>query len=114
VKKKKKPVNQEQSRALNDGRWKPGQSGNPKGRPPRWLCLTSLVLDKLEANNGEKAKELAEAAIKQAIDGNSSALKEIWERIDGKVPDHVVVESEADEEMEAKSLDELRILAKRR
>ena len=79
-----------QTRGLKP-RWKPGQSGNPKGRPPKKDCLTSLLKDELERIDPEDKqkrtwKELVVlATLRLAIKGHPTALKEVWERSDGKV-----------------------------
>src|SRR5262245_64755542 len=68
-----------------------GQSGNPKGRPPKHECLTSLLKAELETvNPGDKERrtwmELVVAAtLRLAIKGNAAALREVWDRVDGKV-----------------------------
>ena len=73
--------------------WKPGQSGNPKGRPKKAECLTSLLreeMDRIDPTDKQKRthKELIVlATMSLAKAGNSTALKEIWERLDGKVRD---------------------------
>ena len=48
--------------------WKPGQSGNPRGRPLKHECLTSLLKEEL------------------ARKGHPVALREIWQRADGRLP----------------------------
>jgi len=81
-------------------RWKPGQSGNPKGRPTKAFCLTELVKAELEAQAEHQGKLLknpdgspktyaqilASAIVRQAAKGNPSALNQLWDRMDGKVP----------------------------
>src|SRR5262245_37311436 len=68
-----------------------GQSGNPKGRPPKHECLTSLLKEELENissadKEGRTWKELIVlATLKLAMKGNAAALREVWERVDGKV-----------------------------
>ena len=70
------------------GRWEPGQSGNPKGRPLD--SLTSLLKHYLEqgANKAHK-EEIIEALVDLAkspgVQGQVAALKEIFDRIEGKV-----------------------------
>ena len=68
-----------------DTRFKPGQSGNPGGRPKGLLNLTAMLRKELRARNNEKARELVKAAVEQAIDGKGGALKEVLDRIDGTV-----------------------------
>jgi len=73
-----------------DTRWKPGQSGNPKGRPPKNLSITSLVKEKLEQEGPEgktNAELIADAIIELAVSGDLSAIKELLDRTDGKVID---------------------------
>ena len=77
--------------------WKKGESGNPRGRKPKHETLTSLYkeeIDKMcppEADvplwlKGKTWKELIViATMRLAVGGNATALKECWERIDGKV-----------------------------
>ena len=82
---------------VSKGRWKPGQSGNPKGRPPKAISITSLVkeiLDEVpeEVKPGVKNTEgktwaelVAVTLVRGAVEGNSAHLKELLERMEGKV-----------------------------
>jgi len=62
------------------------------------VCLTSLLKDEVEKTcpadkEGRTWLQLlVEATMRLAIQGNSTALKEVWERIDGKVKDNIAVE----------------------
>lgn len=73
-----------------DKRWKKGESGNPRGRPKKQDNLTSLLreeIDKMCPADREKRtwKELiVRATLQLAMKGNATALKEVWERLDGK------------------------------
>ena len=73
------------------GRWKPGQSGNPKGRP-----LSRPFKDALERQLAALAQTkgidpshghdiLAAAMIAKAMNGDVAAFKEVADRTDGKV-----------------------------
>jgi hypothetical protein len=81
------------------GKWKPGTSGNPKGRPKR-LTLSELV-DKLarrqrtvvRINEGgkqstvtmTKRRALAERLLSMALNGDMRAIEYLGERLDPRV-----------------------------
>lgn len=83
-----------------DGVWKPGQSGNPKGRPKGKLLTDILrehLFDPLTDKDGNqvelmegvpatRADLIVRKAVERAMDGSYHHMKEILERIDGKVP----------------------------
>ena len=50
--------------------WKPGESGNPGGRPRKALVDDALE-SILAADGGEKARQVAEMLIQRAIRGTS-------------------------------------------
>ena len=68
-------------------RFKPGQSGNPGGRPKTKL-ITQAYRELLEQVDPKERKTLAEIlarkAVAQARKGNLAALKEITDRTEGK------------------------------
>lgn len=75
-----------------DTRFKPGQSGNPGGRP-KGRSLTSILRELLDRNEirGFQLKEgqtvadaLVEAMVAEAIKGNAAVIKLLYDRIDGK------------------------------
>ena len=89
---------------LREYQFKKGTSGNPKGRAKGSVSITSRIKNLLTLPvrfPGKKdirqdytyADLLAEMAVKAANNQDFRFFKEIWERVDGKVPDHVVVES---------------------
>jgi hypothetical protein len=80
--------------------FKPGQSGNPNGAPkgPYLTTILKKLLDEeieiVDAETGLKRKirksELVTVALlKQAAKGNVKAIREIMDRIDGKVPQKI-------------------------
>ncbi len=68
-----------------------GTSGNPRGRPKEQDCLTQLLREEIQKicpadREKRKWKELiVRATLQLAMKGNATALKEVWERLDGKV-----------------------------
>jgi uncharacterized protein YheU (UPF0270 family) len=86
----------ENQRAIRDKRWdnlipwKPGQTGNPLGRP-RKKTLSELVREVLDregtdadGNPIRMDETLAENIVKMALVGNEKILIELWERLEGK------------------------------
>jgi hypothetical protein len=87
--------------------FKKGQSGNAKGRPKKELCMTTQlkevgemvlyksILEKLRAQIPEIPKGITFAravAIRvhlMAIGGDMEAVKELHNRVDGKVPENI-------------------------
>lgn len=69
-------------------RFKPGVSGNPKGRP-KGRSVTALVREIVDADDGELAEQLARKAIDMALAGDFRFFREILNRVDGKVADQV-------------------------
>ena len=63
--------------------WKPGQSGNPGGRPKKRLIDEALE-DLLERNDCEAARGVAAALLKRASKGDIRAIQLIAERTQGK------------------------------
>ena len=80
----------------NDAGWQPGQSGNPGGRQKD--ILTPLLREFLNADNeAEKiavVKQLIGIAKSPGMRGQVAALREIFDRIDGKVPETHKIESD--------------------
>ncbi len=73
-------------------RWKKGQSGNPKGSEayPKLFApiLRKLLLEKVpdDPKRRSYAELVCTSLMKQALEGNIYALRELFERIDGKIP----------------------------
>jgi ribosomal protein L17 len=66
-----------------------GQSGNPQGRPKKGETLTDLLREKIEAPKTSKEKHtrkdmIIEKLITLAEAGDLTALKYVFDRIDGR------------------------------
>jgi len=59
--------------------WKPGQSGNPAGRPPN--SVTTL----LKNTNALTNEQIAQVIIQKVLSGDFQFVKEYLDRTDGKV-----------------------------
>ncbi len=85
------PKNSDRPLPPVETRWKKGTSGNPRGRPKKQDCLTHLLREEIQKicpadREKRKWKELiVRATLQLAMKGNATALKEVWERLDGKV-----------------------------
>ncbi len=88
--------------ALKKYQFQPGQSGNPSGQPKGMISLTRKlkklmtmpVRIKGVAFNPDRhyADLFVELAVVAATTGDFKFFKEVFDRLDGKVPDHVVME----------------------
>lgn len=84
----KKPL----SESLEKNKWKPGQSGNPSGRPKK-KPITELYESIL--NDPEQIAALRKSIIKVLDKGNMAMvlhLKEMADRIEGKVTQPIEAE----------------------
>lgn len=78
-------LNENRKRPIPPTAWKPGVSGNPKGRPKKEICLTTHIKALLE-NNPELLEELARKWLDQALKGERDARRDLQNRIEGRVP----------------------------
>lgn len=88
---------QTEKRAAPSSAWKPGQSGNPNGRPPKPLCITSQVKVMLDEpaelpedapdfmKGWTRAQLVAYNMIVASYKPIPPVLKELLERVEGKV-----------------------------
>jgi len=74
--------------ALMKNRWKPGQSGNPTGRP-NGKRLTARLLRALDADNGALADALIDVMTARAKKGDFRFFQELYNRTEGKVADRL-------------------------
>lgn len=75
-------------------KFKPGQSGNPGGRPPSHL--NKLLSRYLRAKDGDKTREqkLVEKIYELAQAGDMRAAALIWDRMEGKVCEELELPSQ--------------------
>lgn len=69
------------------------------GRPPKEKSFANMLNVAIKEANEEgvtKLRQVADALVKEAIAGNIPAIKEIAERLDGKVPQAVVGDDNED------------------
>ena len=82
-----------------NGHFLPGNGGGP-GRPTKDKCVTDLMRTELEKTETVKGKKVTylqlfvESQIKRAINGDAAAAKNLWERIEGRVPAALEVSGE--------------------
>jgi len=74
--------------------WKPGQSGNPGGRPKKRLIDEALE-QLLEANDSAAAREVAAALLDRARKGDMRAIQLVAERTQGKPTQAIGVAGDA-------------------
>ena len=78
-----------------DGRWKPGQSGNPKGGLTRDRSITNWIhkLSTVILRDGKSYAELAAHAVYDACINhrNMHAAKIIWDRLDPAPTSNVTI-----------------------
>lgn len=77
--------------------WKPGKTGNPKGRPKN-RTLTEIVREYMEKEgklpDGREmilSEAVAETILKMVLRGNTEVIKELWNRLEGKSKETIEV-----------------------
>ena len=78
------PANRNETGRDDKGRFKPGHSGNPDGRPKNEVSITAIIKAHLE-EHPEDIKNIVEMLIGKAKDGDKDHLKILLDRVDGKV-----------------------------
>ena len=69
------------------------------GRPPKAKSFANMLNIAIKEANAEgvtKLRQVADALVAEAIAGNVVAIKEVADRLDGKVPQAVVGDDEHD------------------
>jgi len=85
---------------LHGHQWKPGQSGNPRGRPKGTRYITELAREKLgkpcpHAPEKTWAEYLVDRWLGQAVE-NAGYFKELMDRLEGKVTQPISGELKGD------------------
>lgn len=89
-------------RKLPKNAWKPGQSGNPNGRPKKGFAISELARDVLGgANKYDPEKRsieigILEKAAERALGGDHYARQWLFELAYGKVPDKLITREDTD------------------
>ena len=92
-----KPEEQQKNSKNTDRPWlkqyqfKPGQSGNPGGRPKGSVSIEAELRRRLaDGEAGEKSVQgLVTQALRQALEGDYKFFNMILERIDGRIADRL-------------------------
>jgi hypothetical protein len=76
--------------------FEPGNSGNPKGqiRAKEFAQNLRIAVAEAHAKGGTKLRALADKLVEEGLSGNVHALKEIADRLDGRVPQAITVDQE--------------------
>ena len=69
--------------ALRTHTWKPGQSGNPGGRPKKLTQPLEDFLARKDKKGRQYAQLLIEAMVTRAIKKSDTLIKEIFDRVEG-------------------------------
>ena len=77
-----KTTKKKQDKNRKPGTWKKGQSGNPKGRPPKGYSITEWFREML-AKKPEVKEAIGKSIIKKALEGDSAAQRLVWNYMDG-------------------------------
>ena len=73
--------------------WKPGQSGNPSGRPAMPVSIVKKLRSRLILQP-ELADQIVDSLLQLGIKSDLGAIKEVIDRIDGKVVETHRIEGE--------------------
>ena len=77
--------------------FKPGQSGNPNGRPKSKPFKEAIQRALAEAGDDKASLQaVATALVDKAMQGDVQAIEEIADRLDGKVPQGIIGGEEGD------------------
>jgi hypothetical protein len=66
-------------------------------RPPKeksFANMLNIAINEANESGGTKLRDVADALVKEAMAGNINAIKEIADRLDGKVPTPIAGDDE--------------------
>ena len=72
--------------------WVKGQSGNPLGRlksEKPFVDALHIAVAEAGADDKPKLRLIAQALVNKALEGDVAAIKEVADRLDGKVPQRI-------------------------
>jgi len=78
-------------------KWKPGQTGNPGGRPHGYVPFAPMLrraLLKADRRNRTQMEKIAEKVVAMAAQGDMDAVRWLSDRVDGKVAQSISVDSQ--------------------
>jgi hypothetical protein len=67
---------------LTQTSFKPGQSGNPNGRPKKGYSITEWFKEMLDSKP-EVKDAIGKSIMKKALEGDTTAQKMVWQYMDG-------------------------------
>lgn len=93
------------------GTFKPGQSGNPNGRPPKGYSITEMMREML-ASKPEIKDAIGKVIAQKAMEGDRDAIRLLWQYMDGMPSQSVDLTSKGEQlgaykELPEEKLDEL-------
>jgi len=81
--------------------WKPGESGNPKGRPKKGYSITEWFKEMLKSNP-EIKDAMGKSILKKALEGDIAAQRLVWQYMDGMPQQKVEIDTPEDKVKEVK------------
>jgi len=75
--------------------FKPGQSGNPKGRPPKGYSITAWFKEMFNSKP-EVLDALGKSILSKALEGDAAAQKIVWNYVDGMPKQNMDLTSEGE------------------
>lgn len=75
--------------------WKPGESGNPNGRPPKGYSITEWFKEFIASKEDDQIREaIGKKLLGKALEGDLAAIRLIWNYMDGMPPQDLTSKGE--------------------